>query len=143
MTREQRVACMRRIQARHTVPELRVEALLQRWGFVYQTQAAGLPGRPDFLFPERSLALFVHGCFWHRHGCPEGQPWPKQNQDFWRKKLSGNKARDLRLQQALRQQGWHVGVIWECETAQAEVLEQKLLNLILHPGPMASSQVIS
>ena len=132
MSREQRLACMRRIQARHTGPEQRVEALLKRWGFAYETQAAHLPGRPDFIFPERALALFVHGCFWHRHSCAEGQPWPQQNADFWRRKLSGNKARDARLQDKLRLLGWRVAVIWECETKQPAELERRLLRLLLH-----------
>lgn len=132
MTREQRVACMRRIQARHTGPEQKVEALLERWGFPYQTHVPHLPGRPDIVFPERSLILFVHGCFWHRHSCHEGQPWPKQNEGFWRRKLSGNQARDLRLQSKLRLLGWKVGVIWECQTKKPELLEPRLLSLLLH-----------
>jgi DNA mismatch endonuclease, patch repair protein len=134
MTPEQRLACMRRIQGQDTVPELRVEALLQRWGFAYEAQVRGLPGRPDFLLPERGLALLVHGCFWHRHHCPEGQPWPKRNGEFWRLKLLGNQERDRRNVASLRAQGWQVDVIWECETIDPQGLEAKLLALILQSG---------
>jgi DNA mismatch endonuclease (patch repair protein) len=68
--------------------------------------------RPDFVFKEVRLALFVDGCFWH--GCPRHATKPKTNRAFWKKKLAGNIARDLRVNRALRRAGWRVIRIWEC-----------------------------
>ena len=73
-------------------------------------------GKPDFVFPKLKLAVFVDGCFWH--GCPQHATQPKNNAEFWRKKLSANKARDLIVNRTLRQAGWKVLRIWEHDLTQ-------------------------
>ena len=72
-----------------------------------------LPGKPDFVFPDKRLAVFVDGCFWH--GCPRCYIKPKQNAKFWREKIGGNKNRDQRVSRQLREKGWKVCRIWECK----------------------------
>jgi DNA mismatch endonuclease (patch repair protein) len=73
-----------------------------------------LPGRPDIVFPSRGKVVFVHGCFWHFHGCSKGQP-PKSRQDYWSPKLLANKARDERRIRELADRGWSSMVVWQCE----------------------------
>lgn len=70
-------------------------------------------GKPDFVFPKLKLALFVDGCFWH--GCPKHQTWPKNNAEFWRKKITRNMERDREVNKELRKRGWRVFRIWEHE----------------------------
>ena len=76
-------------------------------------EGGGFRVRPDFVFRERRLALFVDGCFWH--GCPQHATQPKNNAAFWRKKIAANKTRDRLVSRSLRQDGWCVLRIWEHE----------------------------
>ena len=101
------------IRGADTRPELVLRRELHRRGFRYRLHVRGLPGRPDMVFPRWRAALFVHGCFWHGHGCTLFR-WPKNNEAFWRTKIEGNRARDTRKADALRQAGWRVGSVWEC-----------------------------
>jgi DNA mismatch endonuclease (patch repair protein) len=97
-------------------------------GYRYRLHYAKLPGRPDLVFPARKKAIFVHGCFWHRHeGCDRTRT-PKSRVEFWTSKFEGNIARDRANRKALDSLGWQVLVIWECET---EVLGQ-LSDRIVH-----------
>lgn len=70
--------------------------------------AKDLPGCPDFAFDERRIALFVHGCFWHGHGCARGARTPKSNQDYWIAKINRNKSRDAQHLNRLKDLGWSV-----------------------------------
>ena len=107
---------MSRIRGKDTRPEMRVRRLVHGMGYRYRLHAKELPGRPDLVFRPRRKAIFVHGCFWHRHaGCSANQI-PKTRSDYWRHKLDGNAERDRRNEAALRAAGWSVLVIWECET---------------------------
>ncbi|MBK7618693.1 MAG: very short patch repair endonuclease [Flavobacteriales bacterium] len=112
---ERTSALMSRIKAKNTGPELLLRELLRTAGHTgYRLHYQSVPGRPDITFVGKRVAIFVHGCFWH--GCPLCQPPPpKSNASFWRKKLSANKARDARKSRALRQAGWSVVVIRECQ----------------------------
>ncbi|MCU0733044.1 MAG: very short patch repair endonuclease [Hyphomonas sp.] len=101
------------IRGRDTRPELFLRRALHRHGFRYRLHVGDLPGRPDLVFPRWCAALFVHGCFWHGHGCPVFR-WPKSNEAFWRQKIEANKVRDARQADALRAAGWRVGTVWEC-----------------------------
>lgn len=110
------------VRGRDTKPELRVRKALHAEGLRYRLHDASLPGKPDLTFPSRRIALFVHGCFWHRHeGCPAAR-LPKSRSDFWIPKLTGNAARDQRNAAALRALGWRVLVIWECESSDPKKL---------------------
>ena len=111
MDRVTRSRIMARIRARHTRPEVTFRRALHRLGLRYRTHDHTLPGKPDLVFPRWKAVVFVHGCFWHRHGC---RPIPADNRPYWVKKFAGNLKRDRRNIQALIQAGWKVAVVWEC-----------------------------
>ena len=83
-------------------------------GFRYRLNVRSLPGTPDVVLRRYSTVVFVQGCFWHSHICRKGQRRPASNQEFWNRKLDGNVARDVANQQKLRDSGWTVFLIWEC-----------------------------
>lgn len=113
---------MARIRGRDTDPEMRFRRALREAGFGYRTQVRGLPGSPDVVMAGIGMAVFVHGCFWHRHpGCTRATT-PKSSTGFWSAKFDANVARDRRSIALLRGAGWHVGVVWECEVRDPESL---------------------
>ncbi len=124
LSAKQRGERMSLIRAKNTRPEMIVRRLLHREGYRYRLHAAGLPGRPDIVFRTRRKAVFVHGCFWHRHPNPECKlaRLPKSRPEFWEPKLEANRLRDGRVIEALRQDGWDSLVVWECELRQEEQL---------------------
>lgn len=113
MSAEERSRLMARIRSRDTKPEIVIRKALFALGFRYRLGGRGLPGRPDLVLPRYRAAVFVHGCFWHRHGCSLFQ-WPKGREAFWRAKLEQNVARDRRTREQLMDRGWRVIIIWEC-----------------------------
>ncbi|MFW5500928.1 MULTISPECIES: very short patch repair endonuclease [unclassified Maridesulfovibrio] len=103
------------VKGKNTKPEILVRKFLHRKGLRFRLHKKGLPGKPDLVFPSRKIALFVHGCFWHRHeGCAKATT-PSTNVPFWEKKFSDNVTRDRRVVTELEQLGWKVIVIWECQ----------------------------
>lgn len=104
---------MANIKGRDTAPEMFVRRALHAQGFRYRLGGAGLPGRPDLVFPSRKVAVFIHGCFWHRHNCRYFK-WPKSNPEFWKTKLERNVLRDRQNCLELKKLGWQVVVLWEC-----------------------------
>ena len=121
---------MSRIKGRDTAPEKRVRPLLHRLGFRFSLRRKDLPGRPDIVLPSRNVAVFVHGCFWHRHSGCSNSVVPKTRTEFWLAKLNGNVERDSRNAAALKQLGWKVVTIWECEVGNETQLSKKLLMSI-------------
>lgn len=110
---ETRSRMMAGIGSRNTKPERLVKGTLHALGFRFGHNPELLPGRPDVVLPRWRVAVFVHGCFWHMHGCSLSK-MPKSNTAFWKAKLMGNRARDKRVQQALMDEGWRVLTVWEC-----------------------------
>jgi DNA mismatch endonuclease (patch repair protein) len=105
-----------RIRQHGTSPELTVRKLLHALGYRFRVHNRDLPGSPDIANRARRWAVFVHGCFWHRHvGCKRATT-PTRNQEFWLAKFAANLARDARAQTALRDRRYCVVVVWECET---------------------------
>ena len=105
---------MAAVRSKNTVPELKLRRALHSRGFRYRIHVASLPGKPDLVFPLKYRAVvFVHGCFYHGHECA-GFRWPRQNSEFWQKKIEQNRARDSRDQQLLLSLGWRILVVWEC-----------------------------
>lgn len=102
------------IRSKDTKPELFVRRVLHAQGFRYRLGGAGLPGRPDLVFPSRKVVVFIHGCFWHKHECRFFK-WPANNRDFWVQKINQNAERDSRNLSSLKAMGWRVVVVWECE----------------------------
>ena len=102
------------IKGRNTKPEMVVRKFLHRNGFRYRLHKAGIPGKPDLVFPKYHAVIFVHGCYWHRHeGCRLAYT-PKSRIEFWTRKFSENVARDARQRIALLEAGWRIAVVWEC-----------------------------
>lgn len=103
------------IGSKNTAPEMRLRRALHARGLRYRLHARALPGKPDIVFPQFRAVLFVHGCFWHRHpGCSLATT-PATRSEFWKAKFEGNVSRDGAAVRALRQEGWRVGIVWECE----------------------------
>ncbi len=119
---EARSANMARIRGRDTGPEIAVRKALHAAGFRFRLHRRDLPGKPDIVLPKHRTAVFVHGCFWHRHeGCRNATS-PGTRTEFWQAKFAANVARDARNTAALEAAGWKVVVIWECETERPERL---------------------
>ncbi|NWJ42006.1 MAG: DNA mismatch endonuclease Vsr [Geothrix sp.] len=123
---------MKRIKGKDTAPELIVRSLCHRLGYRFRLHMKELPGSPDLVFPRLKKVIFVHGCFWHRHGngCRKST-MPAVNIAFWNKKFDSNLIRDRRAQRQLRRLGWSVKVVWECQTTDAEGLAIRLSTFLL------------
>lgn len=121
---------MARVRSRNTTAEQMVRSTLHRLGYRFRLHSRRLPGEPDVVFPSRRIALFVHGCFWHRHqGCKRGAALPVARRDYWSKKFMKTVTRDKRNQAALQQTGWTVLVVWECQLKNADWLPEVKLAL--------------
>ena len=116
---------MRAVKGRGTTPERAVRRLVWSLGGRYRLNRADLPGKPDIVFAGRRLAVFVHGCFWHGHGCARGARVPKANRDYWTQKIARNRGRDLASRAALEAKGWRVETVWECELKDAAALAER------------------
>ena len=113
---------MSRVRGKDTKPELIVRRLLHRLGYRYRLHARDLPGKPDIVFRGGRKAIYVHGCFWHRHPDPACKlaRLPKTRQDFWLPKLEGNRRRDIENQRRLTEMGWDCLLVWECEIGRVD-----------------------
>jgi len=111
---EQRSYNMSRIKGKNTKPELLVRKWLWSRGYRYRLHWKDLPGKPDIVFPRQRKAVFVHGCFWHKHDCRYFK-WPRTNSEFWKKKIYENVRRDQKIYQDLISDGWNYFIVWECE----------------------------
>lgn len=117
---------MAAVHSRNTTPELRVRRLLRDMGYGYRLHVRDLPGRPDIVLKKYDKAVIeIRGCFWHLHECDNCRP-PSRNVEFWMTKLSRNRERDEANERALRELGWRVLVLWECELGDDDSLRRKL-----------------
>lgn len=123
---------MGRIRGMDTKPELFVRRALHACGYRFHTHVRELPGSPDLVFSRRRAVIFVHGCFWHRHGC-EKTYVPKSRQKFWESKFAGNMKRDQRDQKRLLDAGWRVLVVWECEIESDETTIVRITDFLGAP----------
>lgn len=121
---------MGRIRGKNTSPELRVRRAAHALGYRFRLHAKHLPGSPDLVFPRRRIALFVHGCFWHRHENCRYSYVPKSNIEFWARKFHNNVSRDQRVRGELECMGWKVHVIWECQTVDPDDLGRRLKDYL-------------
>ena len=120
---------MAAIKGKNTKPELILRSLLHQAGFRFRLNST-LPGKPDLILPKYRAAVFMHGCFWHSHGCPRFKQ-PTENSDFWRRKLERNIRRDKEVSYLLKEAGWRQLIIWECTIIGKGRMEpEKLINLI-------------
>ncbi|HEV2486581.1 MAG TPA: DNA mismatch endonuclease Vsr [Terracidiphilus sp.] len=130
---ESRSALMSRIGRRDTAPELVVRRLLHALGYRFRLYRRELPGTPDIVFPSRRKVIFVNGCFWHAHGCRIGRP-PKSRPEFWLPKLQRNRSKDAQDRRMLRDLGWGVLTVWQCQTRSQDKLEARLFSFLGSPG---------
>ena len=124
-SKKRRSEIMAGITSQDTRPEVRVRSVLHRMGYRFRLHGKGLPGRPDIVLRKWGVVVLVHGCFWHGHDCCEGHV-PKSNTAYWAPKLENNRRRDAKNAEALRNLGWKLIVIWECQTYSLKKLEERL-----------------
>lgn len=129
MTPEQRSRCMAAIKGKDTKPEMIVRKYLFSRGLRYRVSNRKLPGSPDIVLKKHKTIVFIDGCFWHGHeGCKYFKI-PKTNVEFWERKISHNKARDISDTAVLKMMGWRVIHVWECELRN-KVNREETLNRI-------------
>jgi len=129
---------MSHIRSKDTEPERIVRRTVHAMGFRYRLQVKSLPGKPDLVLPRHRKIIFVHGCFWHAHGCHMAQRPPATHKRFWKEKFAKNVQRDQRNLRALWQAGWHVLVVWECETKDLSQLRTILAAFLAPSGGSAN-----
>ena len=123
---EDRSKVMRAVKGRDTEPEMTVRRLTHGMGYRYRLHRKDLPGKPDLAFPRLRKVIFVHGCFWHQHHCSRGARTPKSSRNYWIPKLRRNMQRDADHQIRLREMGWNVLVIWECEIGDPDAVRSRI-----------------
>jgi len=132
ITREIRSRNMSQIQSKNTKPELIVRKYLFARGLRYRLHLRDLPGSPDLVFPKYKKAVFVNGCFWHRHNCRYATT-PKTNTEFWLKKFAKNVERDDKNYTMLKDMGWDIIIVWECmlkKDSREDTLEQLFHQIV-------------
>ncbi len=130
LTPERRSWLMSRVAQKNTKPELIVRRIAHGLGYRFRLHRRDLPGTPDLVFPRLRLAVFVHGCFWHRHlGCRLAST-PKSRPEFWEPKFTANVERDRRKEEQLQAVGWDVKTVWECETRDPARLTKRMLGML-------------
>ena len=125
---------MARVRQNGTAPELRVRSILRKLRIRFKSNPRFLPGSPDVFVTESRRAIFVHGCFWHRHKGCKASTTPKSNSSFWRSKFLANQLRDRRKSRLLRAQGIRVSTIWECQLKNASrriAVERRLRRFLI------------
>lgn len=129
LTKEQRHLNMSHIHGKDTKPEEIIRKYLFSRGYRYRKNDSRYPGKPDVVLPKYHTAIFAHGCFWHRHpGCRYATT-PATSSEFWQKKFDQNVARDKKVQEQLKADGWNVIVVWECELSRKADCEERLQRL--------------
>jgi DNA mismatch endonuclease, patch repair protein len=132
---------MSRIRGKDTMPEMLVRRFLFSRGFRYRLHDRNLPGKPDLVLPHYKTVIQVHGCFWHAHrGCKDFKI-PDHNRQWWKEKLTRNADKDVSNEEALRELGWRVVTIWECELKPRK-RDETLKNLLLNLDPLKTSEEI-
>ncbi|AAU27319.1 TPA: DNA mismatch endonuclease Vsr [Legionella pneumophila subsp. pneumophila] len=117
ISKKQRSHIMSSIKGKNTKPEIIVRSFLHRQGLRFRLHSKNLPGQPDLVFRKYNAVVFVNGCFWHGHNEPlcKNSHIPKTNFEYWWNKIERNKSRDKQNIEILKQLGWRVFMIWECE----------------------------
>jgi DNA mismatch endonuclease (patch repair protein) len=121
---------MRRIRKTGSRPEMAVRRMVHAMGYRYRLHRTGLPGTPDIVLPRHRKVIFVHGCFWHRHDCRDGRKLPVSKPQYWGPKLERNRRRDAASVARLREAGWHVLILWECQLRDTKRLNTALSRFL-------------
>jgi DNA mismatch endonuclease (patch repair protein) len=130
-TPEIRSRMMKANRSCNTKPELVIRSMIHRMGFRYRVNLKVIPGKPDIAFTKMKKAIFIHGCFWHQHdvGCSCAH-LPQSNKDYWSKKFTYNRQRDIAVQKELTDLGWRYLIIWECELNDIDIVRNKVLYFL-------------
>lgn len=130
LSKRHRSWLMGRVPGKNTKPEIRARSLLHALGYRFTVNGPKnkkLPGRPDIVLPKYKTAIFIHGCFWHRHKDCKSASTPKTNTEYWLPKFERNVQRDKDNQLELKALGWQVIVIWECELKKLDTVAARLI----------------
>ena len=130
VSKKKRSEMMSGIKGKDTKPEIATRKMMYKMGLRYRLHRKDLPGKPDIVLGTIKLAIFVHGCFWHRHNQCKYSYNPKTRVNFWEKKFKDNVKRDMNNRHALEELGWKSAVIWECQTKDPDDLKKNILNII-------------
>lgn len=125
---------MQMIRSKGTKPEIVVRCICKKIGVIHSSNSSSLYGKPDIIFRKIKCAIFVHGCFWHRHECPAGIRVPKSNIIYWDEKFKRNIIRDKKVLRTLRKEGWRALVIWECELKKPGLIEKRISSFLNQTG---------
>jgi DNA mismatch endonuclease Vsr len=120
---------MSQIKGKNTKPEMIVRRFLHAQGFRYRLHDQRLPGKPDLVLPKYKTAIFIHGCYWHKHEGCRYFVVPKTRTEWWMNKINRNVINDLKAADALKRSGWNIYIIWECELKKGKI-EQTLKRLL-------------
>ena len=120
---------MAAVHSKDTQPEMIIRRYVHSLGYRYRLHRADLPGKPDLVFGPKKKVIFVHGCFWHQHGC-KGSHLPKSNTDYWEPKLSRNIKRDAENMLKLIDNGWSAIIIWESELKDMDLVKKKIRDFL-------------
>ena len=131
LTQKQRSYCMSRIRGKDTSIERTVRSELHKSGLRFRKHVRNMPGKPDIVLYKYKVVIHVRGCFWHRHNCKDGHI-PKSRKKYWEPKLNGNRRRDRRNDMKLRQLGWSVLTIWECNCDRRHRLMREIQRVQKH-----------
>lgn len=135
LSKQKRSWLMGRVRGSNTLPERLVEKFLRQRGIRFRRHDRQLPGTPDIILPERHVAIFVNGCFWHGHkGCRRSR-LPSTRRRFWSEKIEANRKRDERVRRALRREGWSVLTVWGCRTNSVASLSSALRTALSLKSP--------
>jgi DNA mismatch endonuclease (patch repair protein) len=121
---------MQAVRRRDTAPEMQVRRLLHAMGYRFRLHRKDLPGSPDVVLPRHKKVVLIHGCFWHGHEQCKRAKRPTKNAETWRAKIEDNRIRDAKNVAALRELGWGVLVVWECELRDQERLGRLLREFL-------------
>lgn len=124
---------MQSVKTKDTGPEKAIRKALFASGYRFRLHRKGLPGSPDIVFPSRKKVVFVHGCFWHGHGCAKGKA-AKSRTEYWGPKIEANRDRDARNVESLSERGWQSFVVWQCELPDMNNLLRRLGSFLGAPG---------
>lgn len=131
ISKAKRSRIMSQVNSKHTKPERLVRSLLHHLGYRFTINGPKnkrLPGRPDIVLPKHKAIVFVHGCFWHRHQNCKLATLPKSNVAYWKNKFERNVQRDRDTTRALKQDGWQVIIIWECQLKKLDAVAAQLIS---------------
>jgi DNA mismatch endonuclease (patch repair protein) len=130
LTTQERSERMGRVLSRDTRPELSLRSMVWALGYRYRKHRKDIPGHPDIAFVGKKRAIFLHGCFWHRHDCPSGGRSPKTRTEFWTAKFKRNVERDAEVTKQLKNAGWQSLVVWECQLRDRSRVERRIRKFL-------------